>query len=214
MSAWIDTIGMYNEYPNLFDALVVPNGVDKNTVIDNILFRSSELEILYPDPKFFAYAIGSWSSGQLYIWNKLYATTQLEYNPLENLLRSETYTDLEQIGEEGNTQQSLQYNDESETNAGSDQTHSVAGYNSNSLVTQSTDEENSDQNYSASGDRSNNTSSTNRRNRALTHEFDAHGSIGVITPQDFIQKEREISKFSIYDYIADEFTKRFCLMIY
>ena len=214
MSAWIDTIGMYNEYPQLFDSLVVPDGVDKNTVIDTILFRSSELEILYPNPKFFAYAIGSWASKQLYNWTKLYNTTQLEYNPLENANRTETYTDMEQIGEEGNTQQSLQYNDESETNTGADTTHSVAGYNSSSLVTQSTDEENTDQNYSASGDRSNNTSSTNLRNRVLSHEFKLWGSIGVITPQDLIQKEREVVKFNIYDYIADEFTQRFCLMVY
>ena len=214
MSAWIDTIGMYNEYPHLFDSLVVPDGVDKNTVIDTILFRSSELEILYFNPKFFAYAIGSWSSKQLYNWTKLYNTTQLEYNPLENANRTETYTDMEQIGEEGSTQQSLQYNDESETNTGADTTHSVAGYNSSSLVTQSTDEENTDQNYSASGDRSNNTSSTNLRNRVLSHEFKLWGSIGVITPQDLIQKEREVVKFNIYDYIADEFTQRFCLMVY
>ena len=32
--------------------------------------------------------------------------------------------------------------------------------------------------------------------------------------QDMIQKEREIAKFSLYEYISNSFKNRFCLMVY
>ena len=44
--------------------------------------------------------------------------------------------------------------------------------------------------------------------------YNRHGSIGVVTPQNMIQQEREVDKFVIYDYIADSFRDAFCLLLY
>ena len=40
------------------------------------------------------------------------------------------------------------------------------------------------------------------------------GNIGVTASQDLIKKEREISDFSIIEYITQSFKERFCLLIY
>lgn len=40
------------------------------------------------------------------------------------------------------------------------------------------------------------------------------GNIGVTTTQQMIREERDISEFNMYDYIADSFIDRFCLMVY
>lgn len=40
------------------------------------------------------------------------------------------------------------------------------------------------------------------------------GNIGVTTTQQMIKEEREIAEFNLYDYIAEDFKNRFCLMVY
>ena len=40
------------------------------------------------------------------------------------------------------------------------------------------------------------------------------GNQGVTMTQDMIQKEREVAQFSLYEYIANSFKNRFCLLVY
>ena len=44
--------------------------------------------------------------------------------------------------------------------------------------------------------------------------FTLKGSIGLITPQQMIEQERDIVKFNLYEYIATEFSKRFMIQLY
>lgn len=86
---------MYSWDNTLFDTLVVPNGVDKDLLVDNIILELSELELLYSDPEFLKFAMGAWSNKELEKWQELYSTTQLDYDPIENYNRTETSTDTE-----------------------------------------------------------------------------------------------------------------------
>lgn len=63
--------------------------MDRDTLIDNLLIESESLEILYPNPAFLKHAIDVWSKERLSVWQKLYETTILEYNPIENYDRIE-----------------------------------------------------------------------------------------------------------------------------
>lgn len=40
------------------------------------------------------------------------------------------------------------------------------------------------------------------------------GNIGVTSTQELIQRQRDVVQFNVYDYIIEEFKKRFCLMVY
>lgn len=40
------------------------------------------------------------------------------------------------------------------------------------------------------------------------------GNIGVTTTQQMIKEERQIAEFNLYDYIAEDFKNRFCLLVY
>lgn len=40
------------------------------------------------------------------------------------------------------------------------------------------------------------------------------GNIGVTASQDLIQKERDVSDFSIIRFITESFKKRFCILVY
>ena len=76
--------GLYNWDATVFDLMVIPSALDRNTLISNLLLETMELEVIYPNPAIFKQALGMWSAKQLDIWNRLYATTQYEYNPIEN----------------------------------------------------------------------------------------------------------------------------------
>lgn len=95
MSATLSILGLYNYDNSLFDNLVLPLGIDKDDVTDNLLLELAELEVIYPSIDMMKFAIGSWSRKELPVWDKLYATTMLEYNPIHNYDRTEEVTDSE-----------------------------------------------------------------------------------------------------------------------
>lgn len=93
--ATLSLLGLYNFDNTILDSLVIPSAIDKQTLIDNLLMETAEFEVLYPNFDFFKFAIGAWSRKELPIWEKLYETTQYEYNAIHNYDRTETSTDSE-----------------------------------------------------------------------------------------------------------------------
>ena len=86
----LSPLGLYQWDQTIFDLMQIPTALDKPTLIDNLLAETAELEVLYPNPVVFKNLVGVWSAKQIDIWNRLYATTQYEYNPIENYNRYET----------------------------------------------------------------------------------------------------------------------------
>lgn len=78
---------------DLFSEMTLPEGIDKNTLTDNILMRGGEFEVLYSDPDFFKYGIGVWSKKWYRTFLKWITALNIEYNPLENYDRMEDWTD-------------------------------------------------------------------------------------------------------------------------
>ena len=89
----LSPLGLYQWDHTIFDLMQIPSALDKPTLVDNLLAETAELEVLYPNPVVFKNLVGVWSAKQLDIWNRLYATTQYEYNPIENYNRYETGSD-------------------------------------------------------------------------------------------------------------------------
>ena len=92
-TANLSPMGLLNWDSTIFDLFQIPSQLDRETLINNILAETMELEVLYPNPTVFKNLLGVWSSKQLDIWNRLYATTQYEYNPIENYNRYEEGSD-------------------------------------------------------------------------------------------------------------------------
>lgn len=91
--AELSTLGLYEWDNTLFDLFRIPDTLDKEVLIMNLLAQTAELEILYPNPVVLKNLIGVWSRKNLPVWEKLYATTVLEYNPIENYNRYEEGTE-------------------------------------------------------------------------------------------------------------------------
>lgn len=89
----LSPLGLYNWDATIFDLMQIPSALNRDTLIDNLLAETAELEVLYPNPVVFKNLVGVWSAKQIDIWNRLYATTQYDYNPIENYNRYETGSD-------------------------------------------------------------------------------------------------------------------------
>ena len=89
----LSPLGLYNWDQTIFDLIQIPEALNRETLIDNLLAETAELEVLYPNPVVFKNLLGVWSAKNLDVWNRLYATTQYEYNPIENYNRYETGSD-------------------------------------------------------------------------------------------------------------------------
>ena len=92
-AANLSPLGLWQWDNTLFDLMQIPEALDKDVLVENILAETAELEVLYPNPIVFKNLLGVWSAKQLDIWKRLWKTTQYEYNPIENYDRKEEGSD-------------------------------------------------------------------------------------------------------------------------
>ena len=93
MTATMDLMAMYKYDPTLFDNIVLPAGIDRDTLINCLIMDTAEMEVIYPRPDFLKTALTTWSYKQLPVWTKLYESTMFEYNPIWN--KDGTITEVE-----------------------------------------------------------------------------------------------------------------------
>ena len=219
---FLSIYGLYLFDPTLFDLFVVPVGVDKDTLVDNLVIECAELEVLYPDAKFMKLALGSWSKKELPAWSKLYNTTNLVYNPIWNkdgkiveefeetrgLKSSSTTTADNSVSRNGTT---------SETTGGTSE-REVSAFNESSYhKAEKTTDAGSRGVDTAEGESSNGSTRYSGKDDETTKHKNTRtetGNIGVTTTQQMIKEEREVDTFIVEDYIINDFKRRFCLLVY
>lgn len=200
MKSFITVMGLYQYDNSLFNWFSLPDSMEtmKENIIDSICIETQELEILFPTVPTLKMAIRVWSDTMKPIWEKLYATTKLEYNPIENYNRTETITENEKRNDDlssitdsnsnsENINQNVAFNNQDFSN------HEKNMLNTNNQITGS---------------------ETNKYNTDRKLETKTSGNIGVTTSQQMIEQERQVSEFNIVQYIVNDFKQRFCLMIY
>lgn len=217
--------GLYNYDNTLFDGFDVPEGLIKQIAIDAILLRTRELEILYPDFNYMKTRIAIWSNKYQLNWKKLYDTTVLEYNPIENYDRMEDWTDTDDetttsardnTRNTNNTVKSTSTNNIiNKMNVTDQNTAFNAGLADHAKqITDGDTTENGTITNTETGKDTENENVNGGRNGRHTRTGRAHGNIGVTTSQQMIQSERDLVVFNLYDVIAESFVENFCLMVY
>lgn len=238
MRATLDLLGIYKYHPTLFNEFVIPEALDKETLTDNLLMESAEMEVLYPDANFLEAAIGSWSKKMINVWNELYDTTQYVYNPIWNkdgTIKETITRDLkgtEDVSDNnGRTDNltELQTRNLSGTTSNSDSgssTESVYGFNSSTAAPASKNEASSSGSGSSSdtGTIKVENTGTQTDNRTIDRdttdtgtiktERTEQGNIGLTSTQELIKNQREVVQFNLYDVIIKDFIARFCLAVY
>ena len=194
--------------------------LDKDAFLDELLAQTAEMEVIYPQPVIMKNLIGSWSKTQLPVWNELWATTQYEYNPIDNYNRIEEGKDTDTHSGTDTYGNVLARTGTDTTTDTPDLTQYEAAYDSaasgsdDGLVasTRQGGENVSEIEY---GSTDTNNGSTIHGHKIVTdHELNVHGNIGTVTTQKMINEQREVVEFNFYDRMIDDFKKRFCVLVY
>lgn len=81
----LSVMGMFEYDPDIFfDNFNIPDDMDGDSLLYQLLAECAELELIYPEPQYFAYALGSWSSVMMDKWSRIHAVMTAEYNPIWN----------------------------------------------------------------------------------------------------------------------------------
>lgn len=222
----ITLIGLYNflnaSGDDLFLNMALPTGIDKDAVINNILMRGGEFEVLYSEPYFIKSSLNMWSKKWHWTFKKWFDAINIEYSPLENYDRIETGTDTEAgtgstTSEHSDTRiDNLQQNSTNNDSGSVENTVSAFDSGSYSPHDKSESTMNNTGSISNTGSQSQsgsvNGSSENTINKS--HELRIHGNIGVTTSQQMLQSELDIAFFNLYDKIADVFLQEYVIPIY
>lgn len=230
MSATVSLLGLKRLNEGILGELVVPDGVDIELVKDNLLAETAELEVIYPDAVFMQAMIGRWSAKELPVWDKLYKTTLLQYNPIENYDRQEKWTEDENTSKNLDSEETgsntTQASDSSKSHGERENNDGTSKYVSAYNETEFTPTERTTGNSQVIGDSNASSESdinTKTKNglvsdetgkRALDREGSIHGNTGFYTKQKMIEQERSIAEYNIIDVIITSFKNRFCLQVY
>ena len=91
-NATVSILGLYNSDNTLFDNLYLPDVIDRDTLIANVLAETAELECLYPNAEFMKSAIGFWSQRRAKAWDQVARVLYEDYDPFINIKRDEVRT--------------------------------------------------------------------------------------------------------------------------
>lgn len=188
----------------------LPEGMTHENLDPILLAETAELEILYPEPETLKTVIKAWATVRGPSWSKILTALTVEYCPIENYDRNESWTDTHNLTQNISNQSAVQ--SAGNSTASNTNTESVTGFNSDDWTNKQRDS------GSSSGTANNTTNSSGSESRTdtgtLSRTSRVHGNIGVTTNQQMIQAEIELRKTDLYQIITQEFIKMFCLGVY
>lgn len=195
--ALITLIGLYNFDNSLFDGIDIED-IDTELLIENILNKSGNFEVLYPDFNYMKNQIAVWSDKYQDTFTKWMKGIAAEWNPIENYDRFEEITDSGENSMSGS---------DSNTSSGSGtNTQKKAAYDS------STFENDVEATSSTSGSSSTTMSSSGRNyNKRIAH---IHGNIGVTTSTAMFNEFQEAALWNVYEHITDLFLNEFVIPVF
>lgn len=214
MRADMDIIALYNYDPAIFENFVIPEELDKNILINNLLMEGAERELLYPTWDFMHQAIGFWSNKMLHVWQEQYDTTQYEYNPIWNKDGKIVETIERDLEGTEDVDDDLTRTNNIHTTNDVTSTQSVYGYNSSSDAPADKSVVDQDGTVTGTVGDSRDIARTTTDKGTIETERIEQGNIGVTTTQQMIKEQRDVVKFNMYDIIIHDFIDRFCLKVY
>lgn len=204
-SSKITLRGMYIYYDNmggdLFEKLTLPEGISKNVVVDTILLNGGDYECLYGNPEFMHDSIENWSAKWEHTLTRWVNALSKDYEPLWNYDRKES--------------------DRREPNITNKRTADLTDTNGGTIT-----EEHTRSAFDSSGYQPSDKDTTTPQNTLKTTGTDTYtetgkeswerwhrGNIGVMSSQDLLKQELDISVWSLYDSIARLFLTEYVIPV-
>lgn len=206
----VTLLNLMTENPDLLSNIVLPDGVDRDTLTNQILFEGCTLFPIYQDPKLFRSMAEHYFVMRYQIHAELFKTLAYDYEPLENYDRIEdrTHSGNENINRNLATEETAGTG----TTSGGKTEQKVSAYNEDGYQPQNLTESESTMNSNT--DTEGSEDETTDRQHSGTEHARIHGNIGVTTSQQMLEAQRNVVKFSLYEFIASHFLKTFMIGIY
>lgn len=205
MHATLSFDGLLIGYPTLFDGLQVPDGVNKEAVIENLLLSTMELEVMISSGPVMARALAAYSAMMLPSWTRYAKALGLEYNPLDTDERTRT---LEHSGEDSNTR-SPNLTTTGQNNGSDSTTREVVGFDSAQLqmAEKNTTQLGTGNTITSTG--TDKSEGTNKYTDTETFQGRAGKSAqSLVTAEIALASENAVAK------IVDDIKQKFCLLVY
>lgn len=187
--------GMYKYDPTLFDGVILPDGMDKTIMVNQIIRQSGDLFPYYQVPPEVKTAITEWFTRRKDNFAKLWQGFTAEYNPIENYDRHEDSIETPDI-----THTLTNSGEDASTNEADVQGYNATDYTPNSRT-------------KSSGTSS--TNGTDKESGTRTFTSRIHGNIGVTTSAQMLEGELALRRsLDIYVLIAEEFETDNLIQVY
>lgn len=229
MHATLSFNGLLAGYPELFSDLKVPDSVSKETVCNQLLFDTLELEVLYADGPTMQRALGVYSETMLPSWTRYAEALGLEYDVLASDDRTRTTdhagtsggTINRTNGVKGTTTRTPDLTTTGQNNGSDSTTRDVTGFDSGTLQTaeRSTTALGTGNTITSSGtdttatDQTTTDDSTSESHDGYTDTVTEKGRAGR-DPQDLIAKELTLAMENAVHKIVTDIRANFCLLVY
>lgn len=213
MQSKLTLIGLYNYDNTALDLLSFPEGIDKQLAISTILLRCGEFELLYPSLPFVKSLCDVWSKKHYRTFEKWIAALNISYDPLNNYDRHEEYTDT-RTGSDTHSGQDSTTGSTTPAQTTTTATETVSAFDSSTYQPKAQNTDSYVVNVAGSDSSTITHGEIISKDEKITHEAHLYGNIGVTTSQEMLKSELDISRFNLYEQIADIFCEEFCLMIY
>ena len=191
---------LYDYDSTIFDGFVLPDGMDRDVALAAVLWEASPFEALYPDPTICRMRIAAYSKARLPVWTKLYKSTTADYDPLGEFERT---TDEERTGQDV---RSPNLTSEGQNGGTDSTTQEVSAFNSSDFQPR---EKQTTKLGTTNKMHTSGTETTDREDILQRTEKGRN-----IPAQELLMKERQISMFDIYHFIARDMTAELCIMVY
>ena len=222
-SNYINTLyGMYSYDPTLFDNIIIPEGLNKDILVTEIMAECGENEVLYPNIPLLKHMILTFFDSHSYKYQNLYESMNYDYDPLENynVTRTRTYTRTENGTDTRDLTRDLK-NDtvvDNSSNGTTTTTDDVSAYNSADYVpsTKSVQEGNSNSGGTQNITENGTESESNKHNYSITETEDSneYGDNSARSAMYAIQEQRNLVDFNLYKIIANEFEDEITIPVY
>ena len=198
--------GLYEFMPDLFEGVKLPEGLDKQTLIDLLMERSGQLCPYHQSPSNFKNNITRWFDRNYENISRQVEAMQVKFSPIENYDRHEELVESPDI----TRRVEFDGNNTTVSNSNDKATGKVSAYNETTFTdsSQNIGEARNDTTTSF------NSGNTEKETGTRTHINHIHGNIGVTQSTEMARSYRDFYSFDLYVNIAERFENEFLIRLY
>ena len=190
----------------LFDNIMLYEKIDKDVMLTEIFKRCGSLPCIDFNPDLYKLFVENFFKKYYNMFMKLYDSMYFEYNPLENLKRERTLKNQTVTENTRNATSESHSTDSNITNS----ENKISAMDSNDYQPDRT----TDSDSTSTGDVNNTGNESENGKETFNEEESEHGTIGVITHQAMIEKERRVVRYDFYKEVAGIHENELCVSIY